>query len=140
MDKLIEILISENLTCVVEQDGILYRESNNGIVPMLNFVDQGVLRNALVADKVIGKAAAMMMVLGGVQKVSTDVISEYAYTYFQDHGIPVTYKKKVPYIINRKKNGMCPMEECVMNIEDPKQAYTALCQKVEALKTAAKND
>lgn len=134
MDRLIEILISENLTCVVEQNGVLYREKHNGIIPMLNFVDKGVLKHARVADKVIGKAAAMMMVFGGVKEVSTDVISEYAYAYFMDHHIPVTYKHKVPYIINRTKDGMCPMEECVMSIQDPAEAYDALRKKVALLK------
>ena len=36
------------------------------------------MRGAQIADKVIGKAAAVLMVLGRVQEVYTDIISEPA--------------------------------------------------------------
>lgn len=81
-------------------------------------------------DKVIGKAAAMLMVYGGVKKIHALIISEHALQILQAHNISISYDTLVPYIINRKKDGMCPMEQAVLSIQDIDQAYQLLVDKV----------
>ncbi|MEG0360265.1 MAG: DUF1893 domain-containing protein [Longicatena sp.] len=126
-------LLTGNITCVVSQNDQLYTETNSGIIPLLNFIEKGVLKDALVADKVIGKAAAMLLVYGGITELYAQVISEFALTYLNSHDIPITYETKVPYIINRKKDGMCPMEKSVLSIDDEILAYEHLKEKVNKL-------
>jgi len=91
MDELIRILKAEELTCVVLQKQRLYKEHANGILPILHLLDQGHLQGAQLVDKVIGKAAALLMVCGDVHQVHACVISSHALEIFQLYNIPVTY-------------------------------------------------
>lgn len=68
------------------------------------------LPGAMVADKVVGKGAAALMILGGVREVFTYVISSPALKMLEDNGIPVRYVSEVPHIINRSGTGLCPVE------------------------------
>ena len=58
----------------------------------------------------------------------------HALETFQLYNIPVTYDEQVPYIINRTKTGMCPMEACVMDVNDPAAAQRLLNAKVKSMK------
>lgn len=135
MDELIRILKAEELTCVVLQKQRLYKEHANGILPILHLLDQGQLQGAQLVDKVIGKAAALLMVRGEVRQVHACVISSHALEIFQQYNLPVTYDEQVPYIINRIKTGMCPMEACVMDVNDPELAEQLLRKKVTEMKS-----
>lgn len=134
MEELISLLRTGHTTCVLRQGDHIYQETSNGILPLLTFVEEGKLKHSCVADKVIGKAAAMVMVYGGVKEVFALTISEHAYQYLVAHQIPVTFETKVPYIVNRHQTGMCPMEETVLHMEDEEAAYTILREKVKNMK------
>ena len=136
MEDLKKSFKKEQLTCIVSSCGHIYKEKNKGILPLLHFIEQGVLREGIVVDKVIGKAAAMLMIYGGVKKVHACMISEHALTMFRQHHIPISYDVLVPYIINRSGTGMCPMEESVLACEDIEEAYHILCKKAESMKKA----
>ena len=69
------------------------------------------LRGAAVADKVVGKGAAALMVAGGVEWVHADVISSGALDLFKLNGIEVEYTTVVPNIINRTGTDICPVEK-----------------------------
>lgn len=133
MHILLKILEDEHLTCIVEQDGKQYKETTNGIRPILHLFDEQHLKNAVVADRVIGKAAAMLIVLGGAKELHTKIISEHACTYLQKRNLPFTYETCVPYIINRKKDGMCPMEQTVLDCNDEQEAYLRLLHTLSVL-------
>ena len=68
------------------------------------------LRGASVADKVVGKGAAALLILGGVRELFAGVISTPALGLLEDSGISFRFAEKVPYIINRKGDGLCPVE------------------------------
>lgn len=118
-------------------DGSLVTSEKKGIAPMMAMLkeDAGSLEGACVADRVIGRAAALLMEKGGVAEAFGEVVSGHALKAFQKSGIPFTYAKEVEYIINRTKTGMCPMEETVLGIEDAEEAYEALKQKLIVLTT-----
>ena len=69
-----------------------------------------VLNGASVADKVVGKGAAALMILGKVQEVFADLISTPAITLLREAGVSVRFNQEVPYIINRQGSGPCPVE------------------------------
>ena len=111
MEELIKLLKEESLTCIVEQQHQLYREHASGILPILHMLDQKHLQGAHLADKVIGKAAALLMVRGGVTRVHALILSSHALQIFQRYDVSITYDELVPYIINRARTGMCPINE-----------------------------
>lgn len=111
--------------------------NKTGIAPLINLLTQtpAMLAGACVADKIIGKAAAMLMVKGGASKVYAHVISDGAKEVFDCHKVLYTFDKSVPFIKNRAGDGMCPMEQTVKDIDDVDMAYEALLKKTEELKT-----
>ncbi|MCD7935985.1 MAG: DUF1893 domain-containing protein [Tannerellaceae bacterium] len=111
MEECIEILHAGNYSCVIENREIR-TFSKPGVKDLYQLFteDYYFLKEAVVADKVVGKAAAALMVLGGVRKVYTDVISLSALLLLHEAGIDVNYARVVPYIQNRNKTDWCPLE------------------------------
>ena len=113
MEKLIRLLHEGNYSLVVAH-GEIRTFSGRGVSDLyaLSGEDPGFLRGASVADKVVGKAAAALMILGEVGELHADVVSRPALDLFADSGVRVSYGTAVPHIINRTKTGWCPLETC----------------------------
>lgn len=118
---------------MVKKGDKVFTSSDRGVKPLLYLLEneKGFLDGASVADKVIGKAAALLMVLGGIKEVHTNVISEPAVEVFEKHRIPCFYEEKVKRIINRKGDGLCPMETLCMDIEEPAEAFEKIKEWLE---------
>lgn len=69
-----------------------------------------ILRGATVTDIIIGKGAACFLIAGGIKHLNAGVISRAGLDMLQKAGISVCPKQIVPMIINRKKDGQCPIE------------------------------
>lgn len=79
------------------------------------------LRGASVADKVVGRAAAALMMLGGVAEVYTEIVSDLALNLPGDFAVKVTYDVSVPHILNRAGTAWCPLESACRNCETAEQ-------------------
>ena len=122
-------------TCVLCRGDTVYASQKTGISPMLDWLSEGKdLRSFSAADKIVGKAAALLFVLAGIREVYGAVMSEAGLQVLQTHGIPCAYGTLTPHIINRRGTGICPMEETVQTIEDPEAALDALLKKRELLR------
>jgi len=71
----------------------------------------------------IGKLAGSLLAVGGVKAIYADVMSEYAIPVMDQFNIEYEYKTKVPYIINKDKTGMCPMENKFKDVENIQSIY-----------------
>lgn len=95
---------------------------------------KGFLKGASVADKVIGKAAALLMALGEIKEVHTLIISEPAIKVFEKYNIPCFYDKKVDRIINRTGDGLCPMETLCLDVDEPQEAFQKITDFIKTMK------
>ena len=130
-----ELLDSDTATCVVIVDNVIVKtQHGRGIAPILSLYESNVLKDAYVVDKIIGKAAAMVLVLGGVKGIYAKVISVPALEWLKELNIEVTYETCVEHIMNRASDGMCPMEQTVQDIDDAKEALLAVREKFAQLK------
>lgn len=128
-------LLTDN-TCVLVRGDKVYASQKTGIAPMLDWIDAGYdLHGFSAADKIVGKAAALLFVLAKIKEVHGEVMSEAGLAVLQAQGIPCSYGALAPYIINRKGDGICPMEQTVQTIDDPKTAYEALWETRKRLQT-----
>lgn len=127
------VLHAEGCTCVARQDGRLYTATERGIRPLMQWLESGILHGAVLADKVIGKAAAFLLEKGGVTAIYADVISVPAAEVLERADIPYSFRTKVPYIQNRTGNGMCPMESAVLSVKDADEAYLKLQETLRNL-------
>ncbi len=109
---LMQTLCGGGHSLVVAKDGEVRTYDGPGVSDLLRLVAEGgeTLRGAAVADKVVGKAAAALMVAGGVSSLDAAVVSSPAIALLRRYGIPVRCQRVTPYIVNRKGTGMCPLE------------------------------
>lgn len=113
------------------KDGKLLTSNKRGISPMMDFIEEGRdVTGYSVADKIVGKAAAFLFVLAGVTGVYAEVVSSEEKRVLDEHGIPCSFSVMTENIVNRKGDGMCPMETLVQEENEPKRAYMLLKKKL----------
>lgn len=134
-EMLRELLHEGNHTLVVAQSEIR-SFSRRGITDLYELLHGSpeFLHGASVADKVVGKGAAALMIVGGVAELYADVVSEDALALLRKSPVSVTFGQCVPHIQNRTGTGMCPVEalcqkcttaaECLPLIESFYQSHT----------------
>ncbi len=112
IDKLIEILHRGNHSLVID-NGTIHTYDGRGVSDLYHIytTEPQILNGSTLADKVIGKGAAALMILGGIKAVYADVISIPALNLLNDAHVTVDYSKLVPNIINRAGTGICPVEK-----------------------------
>lgn len=112
MDDLINLLHNGKHSLVVA-NGDVCTFDRRGIADLYDLWrnDPGFLDGASIADKVVGKGAAALVILGHAAEIYADIISDSALELFQGYPLKVSFGQKVPDIINRMGNGICPVEE-----------------------------
>lgn len=127
LQRAVTLLHREHYTCVLcDRDRIL-TSRKGGILPLLERCEEGeCCRDMCAADHVIGKAAAMLLVLMQVQEVYGDIMSTSAQQYLQQHGVAAHYGSLVPEILDRTGTAPCPMERAVADLTAPAEAPIAL--------------
>lgn len=133
-------LLEENThTCVLCKGDALYTSEKRGVAPLVGWITSGVdLRDFSAADKIVGKAAALLFALAGVKQVFAPIMTETALAIFTCHGIEANSQTIIKQIMNRAGTGPCPMERTVSSIDDPEEALKAIRQTMERL-SAEKN-
>ena len=111
MEELIKILHDGNYSCVIRKDEIR-TFSQRGVADLYTLLKEepSFLDGASVADKVIGKGAAALMILGKVGHIYTDVISSPALSLLCEAGVDTKFGQTVPVIQNRTQSDWCPLE------------------------------
>ena len=124
--------LTGDVTCVLCRAEEIQISREKGIRPLVLWLaeDENALRDIIVADRIVGRAAAFLAVWGGARAVYGEVMSEGAVSVLQDAGLVYGYKTLTDRIINRRGDGPCPMEQAVADITEPAQAAAILRAKV----------
>lgn len=110
-----------------------------GVAPMVDFIREGRdLRGYSAADKIVGKAAAVLFIKAGIKETFAEVISKSAEEMLSLRGVPFSFAKETERIINREGTGLCPMETAVSEINDIDAAFDAICRRLDSLRGAKK--
>ena len=109
MESIIDILHKGGYSCVMKNREEVRTFTQRGVADLYDLyqADSAFMKGAAIADKVIGKGAAALMVLGGFKTVYADIISTPALALLCEAGIETTFAQEVPHIINRDKTGWC---------------------------------
>lgn len=112
MEDLISLLHLGGYSCVIANGENIRTFTQRGVADLYDLLvrEPEFLKGAKIADKVVGKGAAALMILGGVKELYTDVISQNALDLFQSSEVKVGFSEKVPFIWNRDHSGWCPVE------------------------------
>ena len=128
-------ILKQGHTCVLVKGDKHLISDDSGISPVMNWIKQNKnLEGFSVADKIVGKAVALLFVKVGVKEVFAEVLSKSAKSVLGGHKIPYSCELETEKIINRAGTGICPMEQCVEKIDDCEEAYVALQNKLIELR------
>lgn len=142
MEELIRLLNEGGYSCVVRHGDETRTFSRRGVADLYDLycTDRDFLQGAWLADKVIGKGAAALMVLGGVARVWTRVISTPALSLLRNGGVEVAFAEEVPCIINRTRTGRCPLETLCDVSDSPVALYPVIEGFVHRMREAAEKE
>lgn len=116
LGELARMLHEGGYSCVV-YNGEVRTFSGRGVADLYLLLknEPEFLKGASVADKVVGKGAAALMVLGGVKELYAGVVSKPALDLLSDAGVKVSFGREVPQIRNRENTGFCPLESLCLD-------------------------
>ena len=122
-------------SCVIYNKGTTRTFSKSGVRDLYELVtnEPATLKGARMADKIIGKGAAALMILGGVKEVATHCISETALQMFKEAKVKVSYEKCIYGIINRNKTDWCPLEKRLSNVSTAEECRPIIEQFIADL-------
>lgn len=123
---------------LVHRGQVLASGGGNGVVELLAAVDGlGVrARGASLADKVVGKAVAVIAADAGIAAIDAGVASEAAVRFCAEHHLPLRAGTTVPTILNRRGDGTCPMEQLTQPCVDPGEGVAVLREFLAARRPA----
>ena len=120
-----EYLAGLGLRLVIVKDGeTLWQSDSERVTELLAYARQATLDDygACMADRIVGKAAALLAHLAGIRALYTPIVSEPAHRYLQSRGIYLEHDGLVPAILNEQGTDLCPLERLMTDIDDPEQA------------------
>lgn len=132
MEEIIELLHREQCSCVIA-NGDIRTFRQRGVADLYELLNRepDFLQGSSVADKVIGKAAAALMILGGVKEIYADVISEPALALLREAAVKVSFGQAVDHIINRTQTGWCPLETICYQIKSAPEILPLIREFIE---------
>ncbi|MBI5650987.1 MAG: DUF1893 domain-containing protein [Chloroflexi bacterium] len=128
-------LNSDALAFVIVKDGAILRTgTRDGIGELIETIDAlgDATRGAVLADKIAGKAVAMVARIAGIRAVFSPLMSQAACDALAADQIAFEYDRRVPLILNKRNDGPCPMERLTQTLDDPRAAVDALREFVRA--------
>ena len=108
---------------------IIFKSDGKWLYPLFDLEDfiraQNIsMARAFIHDKVVGKAAALLMVRLGAGKVHGELMSQLAHQTLTHFQVPHSYDRLVPRID-------CQTESLLLDVNDPQAAYQILCQRAQ---------
>jgi hypothetical protein len=132
------LLSKKRLTLVIVKNGkTLFETQFHRISGFLKAIEQEGknLHDASVADRVVGKAVALLCVYAKVKEVYAETLSVEGKNALQQNGIAIEAKELVNTILDDRKKDLCPYEKEAANVNKPQAAFDrfkALQKKMQA--------
>jgi hypothetical protein len=140
MTDYLDILESTgNSLMVYNDEELIFESALGGIRPHLKAIDElgSLLEGTLMVDKILGRAAAFLVIYSKAAEAITNVVSSPGKQVLDAHNLKFSYREEVEHI--KMKNGViyCPFEGMVQGIDDPDEAYRAIVAKMASFKASS---
>ena len=119
----------KELTLVIVNSGkVIFETKAHGIMDLLKATEEfgKDMRGSSIADKIVGRAAALLCAYIEVAAVYAVTIDDNGLQILKDNNIYCQFENIAPYILNLNKDGICPFEKLLINTSDPKEAFRKL--------------
>lgn len=133
-------LKAKNLALAIAKNGKLIFESNShGVLGLFEAIEKlgDSLEGASVADKVVGKAAALLCAYSRVSAVYASILSFGGKDTLEKNNIRYEYNILVSAVLDRTGREMCPFEKFSLSLENPEEAYFRLKEFAEKIRSEA---
>ena len=130
-------LCEEELTLAIVKNGeVIFETDSHRISGFIGAIEKfgAKLEGASLADRVAGKAIALLCVYAKIKEVYAEVLSKKAKTVLEQNSIHHEWKELVDNVLDLNKRGVCPFEKAAADITDPKDAYKTFKRLQESLK------
>ena len=137
MDKYLERLDASSLSLMVYNGSeVIFQSGSKGVRPYLEAIDAlgARLKGTLIVDKIVGRAAALLLLYTGAAEVHAGVINPGGRKLIEDAGVRLFYDKEIDHIKTVDGRIYCPFESMVQGINDPVVAFHAVVEKMKSLK------
>ena len=122
-------LKSRKINLVIVKNGVvLYQSTASGMKGLLQAIEEydGDLAGTAVADKIVGRAAAMLCVYSKVESVFAITMTEGALKLLTKNRVAHKFERYVHRLMNSQGTDICPFERAIRDIDDPKEAFKKL--------------
>jgi len=129
LDLAKKVFSDKKVSLVVTKEGkIIYESLESGIFGLLKAIEKlgNQMWEASVADKVVGRAAALLLAYSRTKEVFAYVLSIEGKKVLETNNIKVEHQTLVKEILNRTGEDICPFEKFSHNINSLNQAYEQL--------------
>jgi len=137
MDYL-RFLEERDLDLAIFKDGeLVFSSAQEGLSPLVRAIEEvGLerLRGCVVADRVIGRAAALLICLMGAREAHALVMSKGALRALEGHGIIAQARDLVEHITAPDGKSPCLFERLVKDVEEPEEAYRLIVRRLRELR------
>ncbi len=118
-----------------KRGAIVFSSSSKGIRPHLEAIEklgrEGI-RGSVVADKIIGRAAALLILYSNPSEIHAGVITTKARELLEAKRVKVYQASEVSAIKEKDGRIYCPFEAMVQGLNDPEEAYLAIVAKIKS--------
>jgi hypothetical protein len=127
---------------VYRGDTVIFLSTSKGVSPHLEAINAlGIqLKGTTMVDKIVGRAAALLILYSGAIEVHASVISSGGRELLEKAGVKLFYSKETEHIKTVDGKIYCPFEAMVQGIDDPTQGYHAVVEKMNSFRNLPKRD
>lgn len=122
--------------CIVRDKRIIFESASRGISGFLEATEElgKRLEGASAADRIVGKAVALLCLNAGIRAVYAPIISGRAKELLERNGVQAVWDEIVENILSSCGPAVCPFERLAEEISDPSDAYKKLKGLLASLK------
>jgi len=120
---------------IVKEGEIIFETRSRRISGFLEAIDRlgPKLENASIADRIVGKAVALLCVYVRARAVYADVLSRKGKALLDSKGIVCEWNELVENILDLNKSKLCPFEQAAGDVSDAVEAYDVFKELQRAL-------
>jgi hypothetical protein len=123
---------------IFDDEELIFESESRGIKPHLEAINKlgNRLHGTIMVDKVVGRAAAMLILYSKAKEAHTFILSIPGRKALEGR-IKFVYHQEVEHIKTKEGRIYCPFERMVQKINDPNEAYKAIVKKMSSFKNAS---
>jgi hypothetical protein len=132
-DRFQAFLASDDTLRIYDDKKLLFSSKKDRLLPLMEYIAHYEIgqKPVVIYDKIMGNAAALLVVKANAGEVYSPLGSELAVKTLDRHSIKYHLTKTVPYILRDDGKELCPMEQLSID-KEPEEFYQVMKARIEA--------